>query len=302
MRLLSRPRAFSLIEVLASIGLSAVFFTTAALVYQNITANAKSLDSLETLELGEATLANLFGIDSDTINVYSAPNHGRAAFASHLAETFRDDVAAASAVYLLGRDGLNELRPSVIPYPAGSPLLDGPEAFLAHLADQFGADDTASFVDYRGSSSAEDLTVYLIQPNGDPEELSVLAIYEMDFIPVSGLGTYVAVRRFVEGLLTAYYDVLYPESAGMAFSPVAAHFSRRARAGHETDPDVAKYAVAEEQPFYLMWWPDPSSRTLERVAGAVEPSVEEGSAVWDYFHLGGRTRFFFAVPAFPSQQ
>jgi len=302
MRRPSFHSAFSLVEILLSISLSAVFFSAATLVYQNITANSRSLDTVETLELGEETLANLFSIEAETVNVYSAPNHGRAAFAAQLAELFRDDAAMASAVYCLGRNGLNDLRPSSIPYPSGSLILDGPGAFLAHLVSQFGADDTDHFVDYAGSSAAEDLTVFLIQPNGESDDLSVLSVYELDFIPVTGFGTYVALRRFVEGTLTAYYDVLYPPASGTGFSPVAAHFSRRALAPGEADADVAKYMVAEEHPFYLMWWPDPSSRTLEAVFGAAEPTEPEGSAVWDYFHMGGRTRFMFAVPAFPSQQ
>jgi len=294
--------AFTVVEVIATISLSAVFFTAAALVYQNIIANARSLSSLEPVTLAEGVFENLLGADTETLSVYSAPNHGRSAFAGQLAELFRDDVAVASAVYCLGRNELNTLRPATIPYPSGSDVLDTPERFLAHLVAQFGADATAQFVDYSGDSRAEDLTIVLLQPSGLATELNVLSLYDLDVVAVPGLGNYVAVRRYVAGELTAYYDVLYPPASGTAFLPLAVHFYRRGLAPYEGNEEVSKYMIAEEQPFYLVWWPDPSARTLEAVVDPPEPSGPAGSAVWDYYQMGGRTRFLFTVPAFPSQQ
>jgi hypothetical protein len=294
--------AFTVVEVIATISLSAVFFTAATLVYQNIVANSRSLSSLQPITLGEATFENLLGVEEDTLSVYTAPNHGRGAFAGQLAELFRDDVAAASAVYCLGRNGLNALRPTTIPYPNGSAVLDTSERFLSHLVTQYGATATAHFVSYSGPSLAQDLTIILLQPSGSATELQVLSIYEMDVIPVTGLGNYVAVRRFVEGALTSYYDILYPAGTGTAFAPAAVQFYRRGLAPYEANAAVAKYMVAEEHPFYLVWWPDPATRTLEARADPPVPTVPVTSAVWDYYRMGGRTRFFFTVPAFPSQQ
>lgn len=298
--------AFSVVEVIATISLSAVFFTAASLVYQNITANSRALGSLEAVTLEAEAFYNLLKIEAAgetaTLNVYSAPNHGRSAFASNLAEHFQDDVAAASAVYCLGRDGLNTLRPTAISYPNGSLPLDTPERFLEHLVSQYGADATAQFVDYRGAAVTEDLTIYLLQPGGSATELVVLSVYEVDVVPVSGLGHYVAVRRFIGEELTAYYDVLYPTGRGTPFAPMAVHFYRRGLAPSETNAEVAKYMVANEQPFYLIWWPDPSARTLEGPSSPPEPSAAADSPVWDYYHMGGRTRFFFTVPAFPCQR
>ncbi len=300
--LLSSRAAFSLVEVIATVSFSAVFFTAATLVHQSVTANSRALGSIESVALGEAVLSNLFGIEAASINVYAAPNHGRGAFAGHLAEQFRDDVAASAAVYCLGRNGLNDLRPNALPYPAGSDVLDTPERFLAHLEDQFGAGETDHFVGYSGPSLAQSLSIFLIQPGGSADDLSVLAIYEIDVIPVTGLGSYVAVRRFVDGEMTAGYDVLFPDATGTDFNPLAVHFSRRALAPHEADADAAKFMVAEEHPFYFVWWPDPAARTLESHANPPNPAAPSGSAVWEYFHLGGRTRFQFTVAAFPSQQ
>lgn len=294
--------AFTVVEVIATISLSAVFLTSAALVYQNITANARSLASLEPITLDTATFQNLLGVEQATLSVYSAPNHGRGAFAGNLAEMFLDDVAVASAVYCLGRDGLNALRPTTIAYPAGSGPLDTPERFLAHLVAQYGAAQTSQFVSYRGRSMAQDLTIMLLQPSASATQLRLLSIYEMDVVPVTDLGNYVAVRRYVDGALTSYYDVLFPTGTGNAFTPAAVHFYRRALARFETDAAVSKYMIAEEHPFYLIWWPDPAARTLEAPVDPPVPTVANTNAVWDYYRMGGRTRFFFAVPAFPSQQ
>jgi hypothetical protein len=293
--------AFTVVEVIATISLSAVFLTSAALVYQNITANARSLASLEPVTLDTATFQNLLGVEEATLSVYSAPNHGRGAFAGQLAEMFRDDVAAASAVYCLGRSGLNTLRPTNIPYPAGSSVIDTPERFLAHLVTQYGATATAQFVSYRGPSMAEDLTIMLLQPSASATQLRLLSIYEMDVISVTGVGKYVAVRRFVDGSLTSYYDILYPTGTGNAFAPAAVYFYRRGLARYETTAAVSKYMIAEEHPFYLIWWPDPAARTLEAPVDPPVPTVANTNAVWDYYRMGGRTRFFFVVPAFPSQ-
>jgi hypothetical protein len=145
------------------------------------------------------------------------------------------------------------------------------------------------------------LTIMLLQPSGSATELQVLSVYDVDVIPVTGLGNYVAVRRYAGGELSAYYDVLYPPGNGDSFLPMAVYFYRRGLASYESNPDVSKYMLAEEQPFYLIWWPDPSSRTLEAPASPPAPSAPSGSAVWDYYKMGGRTRFMFTVPAFPSQ-
>jgi hypothetical protein len=293
--------AFTLVEVILTISLSAVFFTAAALVFQNIAVNSRSLGTLEPVTLDETTFENLLGVENETVSVYSAPNHGRSAFAGNLAEHFREDVAAASAVYCVGRNGLNTLRPATIPYPSGSETLDTPERFLAHLVAQYGGPATAQFVDYSGISNAEDLTIFVLQPSATATVLQVQSVYDLDVVPATGLGNYVAVRRYVGGELTAYYDILYPEALGNAFRPLAVHFYRRGLAEYEGNADISKYMVAEEHPFYMIWWPDPSAQTLEAPSDPPTPSAAAGTAVWDYYKMGGRTRFMFTVPAFPSQ-
>ncbi len=295
---------FSLVEILVTIGLSSIFFTAAALIFQNITANRKSLGTIETVQLGATTSAsnaviqNFYGLDQNTIQVYSAPNYGRAGMAANLYENFLDDIAQSSAVYCLGRNGINTLRPTTIAYAGGSAPLDTPEAFRQHLLT-VDATAAAAFVAYDTISTAEDATVFMVEPGSSATELGVVAVYDIDVVTVTQ-GNYVSVRRYEDGLMTAYYDVVYPTGTGTAFSPMIAHFKRKGLAATEADADLAKYMIAEEQPFYLMWLPDPSTRTLESPTDPPNPTAPLTDAIWDYYRMGGRTQFMLTIPAFPS--
>lgn len=300
---IQRKSAFSVIEVLAAISLSAIFFTAAALVYQNITANQNRLASLESVSPGSTTLLNFYGIDQESINVYSAPHYGRVAAANEIRERFRDDIAQSSAVYCLGRNDLNLIRPTTIPYPAGSGLLDTPEAFRQHLVAQYSS-DADPFVAYTGKSSAEDASIYLIQPSAAGTELDVVAVYDIDIVPLpdstNTTMNYVSVRRYVDGSLAGYYDVVYPKGAGNPFNPLIVHFDRKGRKPFVSASE-AKWMEANESPLYLIWWPDPASPFLE----AADPPVPTIGTVatnpaWEYYKMGGRTSFMFTVPMFPS--
>lgn len=292
--------AFSLIEILIAVSLSAAVFSAAAFVYQAISANANPLGTLCPVTFDEGTLASLYGMDQDTINVYTAPNLARSAVASRVAELLLDDAASASAIFVLGRDAINTYHPETIPYPAGSIILDSPARFLAHIADQAPSDTTA-FGSYEALNPEDNHTIFLLQPSTSATELNVLSIFELDVIPISGIGNYVSVRRYVAGELTAYYDIIYPAGSGTSFRPNAVHFFRRGLAGHLSSTQ-AKFAVAEEMPFYFVWWPDPATRTLESPSNPPAPSVPANSPVLEYFQMGGRTQFHFTLPAFPCLQ
>ena len=317
-----RRGGFSVTEVLVTISLSSIFFTAAALVFQNISANQKVLSTIETIQLGattaesEAVIQNLYGLTSQsTIQVYSAPNFGRAALADNLAENFYDDVAAASGVFVLARNGLNTMRPTLLDYDEATiGPLDSPEAFRSVLLAN-DATAAAVFVEYQGATShafdpttgaaitdPDDLSVFIISPF-TASQVSIVAVYDLDLIPVTN-GTYAAVRRYQADLVTAYYDVLFESGTGDAFSPLAVFFSRRGLAPTETNTTKSRFMVAEEHPFYLMWWPDPAMRTLANPTHATppNPSAPVGSAVWDYYRMGGRTRYLFTFPAFPALQ
>ncbi|MFT5465968.1 MAG: hypothetical protein ACI8UO_001065 [Verrucomicrobiales bacterium] len=297
---------FSVIEVLAAISLSAIFFSAAALVYQNMAANQNRLASLETVALGSTNLQNFYGLDEEAISVYSSPNYGRVGFANELREKFREDIGQSGAVYCLGRSDLNTIRPSTIPYPAGSDVLDTPEKFRQHLVTQYGT-AAAPFVAYSGKSSAEDASIYLTQPAAAGTELDVVAVYDIDVVPLPDATTptmnYVSVRRYIDGSLAGYYDVVYPIGTGNPFNPLVVHFERFARQSSVgNDPVLNKWMKANEASFYFIWWPDPASPFLEAPDPPTPFEIGDPShnPAWDFYKMGGRTSFMFTVPMFPA--
>lgn len=292
--------AFSLVEILVAISLSAALFSAAALVYQAVSSNANPLGTLCPVTFPEGVLSNLYGLDANSINVYTAPNMARNATAGRLAELLMDDTASASAVFVLGRNELNTYHPEAIAYPSGSVALDSPDRFLTHIVAQ-APSDTTQFVSYEAVNEQDNHSIFIVQPGASATELNVLSIYDLDVIPIQHTGNYVSVRRYVAGELTAYYDILYPAGSGTPFRPNAVHFFRRGLASHLASTP-AKFAVAEEMPFYFVWWPDPAARTLESPTDPPTPSVSADSPILDYFRMGGRTQFHFTIPAFPSLQ
>lgn len=300
-------RAFSVAEALIAICLSALILSAMVMFFQNVTHNQKRLATIESVTLTDAIVSNFYGLeDTDTVSVYSAPNFGRSAFANELRELFWEDHSQASAVYCLGRDGLNTIRPSSIDYPDGSAFLDTPSRFLAHLQSEYGSAADV-YVDYEGPSVAEDATIYMIGPSASATELNVIATYEMDIVPIldasdNTIGNYVSVRRYLGSDLASYYDVYYEVGTGNAFSPLLVHFPKASNASYESDATAARFMVAGEHSFYLMWWPDPAAHFLE-APSPPQPSAPDYSAtdpVMDYWKMGGRTSFMFAVPMFPA--
>ena len=76
MKLRPAASAFSLVEILVAISLSAALFSAAALIYQAISFNANPLGNLYPITFPEGTLANLYGLDQNTINVYTEQRCG----------------------------------------------------------------------------------------------------------------------------------------------------------------------------------------------------------------------------------
>jgi hypothetical protein len=125
--------------------------------------------------------------------------------------------------------------------------------------------------------------------------LAVLAVYEVDFVPTSepSGGTLASVRRFSgtnNAVPTDYYHAFYPGEANGAngFRPLAAFFPRSAAGGG------GSFALANNYPFSFVWWPDPLVSKLEGEA------VPTGSSVpGSYANMGDRTGLFFVLPTFP---
>src|SRR5205814_12191 len=177
------------------------------------------------------------------IDAYFATSYGRAAQAEIVRSRFVDDLQSASAVYCLGRSGVNAIRARTIPVASTfhGYSLDSPEAFRQQLAVSVPA-SAATFTVYRGASTATNASIFLLAPSTSTTTLRVLAIYDIDLTATtSPVGTYASVKRYgvvstteTSGLLelTDYYDVFYPAppaGAAIPFNPLVVCFERAAR-------------------------------------------------------------------------
>ncbi len=315
---------FTLIEALAALSISALAFSAASLVFQSITSNNKRLSSVVTVTFPDNTvLTNLYDLPQSSINVYATPNYGRMARSDELRGRFYEDVERASAIFCLGRNKLNTVRPSPHPdeainFPAGTPMLDTPEAFRQHLIAMIPDaglifENAPAYFNVAGDASSG--TIFMFRQNNDESLLNTLAIYEIDLIvPSSPAGTYVSVRRYapdqaVASLpmrLTNYYDCFYGQVDNeVLFRPLFVSFERRSRLSIVEDDDIAaernwadRFKVAENRPFYFMWWPDPgaSSMRVDELPAALPAS----NPVSEYAWMGGRTSYMFVFPMFPA--
>ncbi|MFV1993871.1 MAG: type II secretion system protein J [Verrucomicrobiales bacterium] len=292
---------FSLTEILVAVSLSALLFSAASLLFQAITVNSKRLSTVVSVNLGAVILQNFYGINENTINVYSAPNYGRGtAFAEELREIFWDDVGRASAVHCLARNALNTVRPAEIPYPVAPSWIrmDNAEVFREHLVSQFPEASTI-FLSYQSvPSTASSGTIYVLGPSSQENAIDVVAVYEIDIVTTADPeGTYVSVRRYVDGAMTNYYDSYYPPASGTLFRPLFAAFERKTRQAVNEGVAIDKFKIAEEKPFYFIWWPDPAGITIEHETSVTYLATDPRQ---QYGHMGGRTSFMFTVPMFPS--
>lgn len=304
------PRGFSLVEMVVSTGIAAMVFTVGALSYQTITSQQTRSITYGSITIGGAAAESYYGKEDTVtdIDTYYAPNYGRGTTADLMRETFYEDLQNSTAVYCLGREGLATVRPSAInlPAPANAKLIDTPEAFRQVLEAAVpllaGVHEP-----YTGASTAKNLSVYVIQPSFQglfPDGLIVSAIYEVDIQSVtSPRGTYATVRRYSFGSLTDFYDVFYPNELGVDwnFSPLLVNFERQVRNVSGLDDGYNKFRVAKEEPFYFMWWPDPSVQNLELESYKTSPiaySADDPRSA--YFHMGGRTSYMFTFPMFPA--
>lgn len=256
-----------------------------------------------------STISDFYGSDSAFITIGSNPNYFQAAQARRMKDRLMSDVSAASAVFCLGRNELGSpsIRPSELTVPSDTDFRGNatPSAFRNFLV---GADSGFASVFPEQQNGAllatENASIYIVGTLASvlqySNTLTILATYEIDFVPTvdpSG-GTVASVRRYsgTNGAVpTDYYHAYYAGQGNDAggFRPLAAFFGRDAADTGGDDP----FAVAVNQPFTFVWWPDPMVSTL---SGGAVPSASEDSARVNYTNMAGRTSFFFVLPAFPS--
>lgn len=261
------------------------------------------------VELPSGVVSNLYGTNASYVTMGNNPNYFQAAQARRMKDRLMADVSAASAVFCLGRNASTtpSLRSFEVSVPSGADFRQyaTPSMFRnflvgadGSLADIFPSSQGNALLGYTNASIYLVGTLASILQNTNT--LTILAIYEMDFIPTvdpSG-GTVASVRRYSgtnSSVPTDYFHVYYPEEDNVSggFRPPAAFFGRKAADEGGNNP----FAVAVNQPFTFVWWPDPLVSKLS--AGSV-PSATTDSARANYSNMAGRTSLFFVLPAFPS--
>lgn len=311
-RIVSRfNRGFTAAEMLVATMVAAVVTGMAALVIYAVSNAQHQYDSIATVTLPSGALNNFYVTSGNDVTTFVAPNFSAVAQAENMRARFLADVAQAVAVFPLSRasGSWNTVRPYDLTAPAAGVVLDTPDAFRSYLLSLYA--EASLFTSYRNVPTTQNsFSVYILGYSADSLTIPVTAIYDLDVVTASTGGTtfgyYVSLRRYVGATLTNYYDCVYPLSGDGTDSwyPPIVSFERQSRKGIVEGSTIDQYKVAEEKPFFLMFWPDPARNNLRLPSGNTTASLNPGLSSTDprktYNHMGGRTSFMFAVPMFPS--
>lgn len=304
-RILHRQeRGLTFVELLVAISIAAAVLTVAVMSYQAIGQSKDRLGTYDAVQLPAGVMEDFYGTDSAYVRTYFAPNYRRAAEAEILRDKFYEDLEYSNAVFCLARTGRSTIRPLSIPVTTSFDLrtLDTPEAFREFLADAVPT-SAAVFTTYRGTTTATNLSIFILMPSDSSTELTVRAVYELDFVPTTNpSGTYASVRRYQGDTCTDFYDIFYatpdlPDELNRAFAPVVVNFEREARLNVTEGVQIDRFKVAANRPLYFVWWPDPATITLE---SSGPPNLETANARDAYASMVDRTAFFLTFPMFPS--
>lgn len=307
---------FTAAEMLVASAIAGVVAGTAALTLHTVTLAQRQYNQIATFTLPNGALANFYpGQTGNSVNCVVAPCFSAVAQAESVREKFVLDTSQAVGVYCLARNSgnYNTIRPTGITAPPAGTNLDTPDAFRTYLGTLYSAAPT-TFVSYRNfPATAPCLSIYVLGYSNNATSIPVIAVYDLDVVsakqPISSavVGNYVAVRRYVNGALTAYYDCCFKLSGDGTDSwyPAVISFERQSRkAVAEGSSSIDRFKIAEEKPFCLVFWPDPSRSSLKLPNGNTTSSYNTGFPSTDprkaYNHMGGRSAFMFVVPLFPS--
>jgi len=292
--------AFTLVELLIAAAIGAAVIT-AAVVGFGVISNLSSGSGSANIELPGGAITDLYGADSSFITVGANPNYFQGIQARQLKDRLVRDAASATAIFCLGRNfrGSPAIRPLSLRVQPNTDFRTNtsPDAFRDTFSAQLGSFPTGQ----TGALNwAQNASIFVLGTLDNvlqsSNNLAVLAIYEVDFVPTAEPtgGTFASVRRFSgtnNSVPTDYYHAVYPGEANGAngFRPIAAFFPRSAVGGG------GAFALATNRPFSFVWWPDP---LVSRLEGAAVPS---GTSVpGSYANMADRTGLFFVLPTFPS--
>ncbi len=311
-------QGFTSAELLLVLALGGMVIGGAVVSFGTLVRNQPRVSAVVEVELG-TRLNTWYGLPLATTKktVTSAPNYGAVALAEKLREQLNNDVISATAVFCLTRDAANPYHPTTIPYnPATDEILDTGVKFRDHLNAKGLTANSLFGSDRFFSSSKSNATIFILGFSKTPNELSVIATYDIDVVKVlKPDGFYASVRRYIGPPVVNVsepqgYDIFYPPYATLynsttwanangttdGFTPLFVAFERTARLAMTEGTSNDKFKKAAERPFYFVWWPDPGARDLRKQPNSY-PTTDPRAA---YNHQGGRTSFMFTVPMFPS--
>lgn len=288
---------FTLLEILVAAVIGAAVVTAAVLGFSTVS-GLTSRGGTVNVQLPGSAIADFYGTDSSFVTIGPNPNYFQAAQARRMKDRLFNDVSSATAVFCLGRNftGSTAIRPTQLPAVDDFRLIDSPDTFRDSFEEQLGEFPSGQSGALLWATNASIFVLGTLDNiYQTTNNLAVVAIYEMDFVPTSvpAGGTFASVRRYSGtnmAVPTDYFHVYYPgETNGAAgFRPLAAYFSR-------LGSSAGAFAVATNYPFTFVWWPDP---TVSRLEGAAVPSAS-GVLRDNYSNMAGRTSLFFVLPAFP---
>lgn len=306
-RIHRKTEAFTLVELLIAAAIGAALIAAAVMGF-GVVSQLPMRQGTTNVRLPDGTIANFYGTNSTFITLGANPSYFQAAQARRMKDRLLSDTAAASAVFCLGRNtpGNPSLRPHqlTIDNAIDFRTYATPAGFRNFLVGVDGDMESVFPEEQNGAlTGLTNATIYAIGTLSSilnySNTLTILATYEIDFVPTLEPpgGTFASVRRY-SGTNTAvptdYYHVYYPgeDNGNDGFRPLGAFFGRQ-DAAEDDDP----FAVAVNQPFTFVWWPDP---LVPRLGAGSIPEASTESARDNYGNMAGRTSLFFVLPAFPS--
>lgn len=299
----SRNSGLTFVELLVTLVIGAGLIAAAAIGFATVS-GAPTRGGRIDVNIGSTNHTALYGAATNYITVGQNPNYFQGGQARRMKERLMSEVAAGSAVFVLGRNTVGGGRPSTIPVASGVDFRTNttPSAFRNFLVEAIPSLSSVYPATQSGALTNNNISIFILRGlnsiSTGANTLNVVSVYEVDIVPaVSPAGTFASVRRYGTNasVPTDYYHIFYSGDSNETnpFRPLAAFFGR---SGATNTPAVLN--VAPNSPFSFVWWPDP---LVTYLSGRPVTTATSGTARAEYANMATRTSFFFVLPTFPGQ-
>lgn len=294
------------VELLVTLVVGAGLIAAAVIGFATV-AGAPTRGGRVDISISPANHKTLYGVETGVITIGQNPNYFQAAQARRMKDRLMSDVAAGTAVFVLGRDQLGGARPASVSVPSAFDFrhVTTPGAFREFLVQDTSDWGAIYPAGQAGALATVNASIFIVRGldniTDSANTLYMVATYEVDFLTTtSPAGTYASVRRYGTNAAvpTDYYHVFYQGDANVnqPFRPLAAFFERSAQATGNANADL--FRVAPNTAFSFVWWPDP---LVSHLSGHPVLTGTAGTPRAQYANMARRTSLFFVLPAFPGQ-